>query len=151
MIVLLFSTNENLIGSVGASVRKTGSLNPLPTRTVSTPIEISLMSADNTAAKNDVHKFGDSIRRGLSCAIHFSCELATKSKRCLVMDLSLLELICCPVTHQNLRLADEAELVSASARASRPITEGLVREDGNMLYPISDGIPLLVPEEGIPL
>ena len=44
----------------------------------------------------------------------------------------------------------EAELVSASASASRTISEGLVSEDGNMLYPISDGIPLLVPEEGIP-
>jgi uncharacterized protein YbaR (Trm112 family) len=88
---------------------------------------------------------------GLSWAIHFSCELATKSKRYRVMDPSLLELICCPVTHQSLRLADEAELVSASASASRPIAEGLVSEDGNVLYPISDGIPLLVPEEGIPL
>jgi uncharacterized protein YbaR (Trm112 family) len=28
---------------------------------------------------------------------------------------------------------------------------GLVREDGKVIYPISDGIPLLVPEEGIPL
>ena len=89
--------------------------------------------------------------RRLSWAIHFSCELATKSKRYLVMDPCLLELICCPITRQSLRLADEAELVSASASASRSITAGLVREDGNMLYPISDGIPLLVPEEGIPL
>ena len=31
------------------------------------------------------------------------------------------------------------------------ISEGLIREDGKVLYPISDGIPLLVPEEGISL
>ncbi|HEY5704915.1 MAG TPA: hypothetical protein VIS96_05010 [Terrimicrobiaceae bacterium] len=32
-----------------------------------------------------------------------------------------------------------------------PLLAGLVREDGKVIYPISDGIPLLVPEEGIPL
>ena len=64
---------------------------------------------------------------------------------------NLLEILCCPVTHQALRVADEASLIDASAKASRPISEGLIREDGRMLYPISDGIPLLVPEEGIPL
>jgi uncharacterized protein YbaR (Trm112 family) len=67
------------------------------------------------------------------------------------VDDELLEILCCPVTHQILRIADEAELSRASAKASRIISEGLVREDGKILYPISDGIPLLVPEEGIPL
>ena len=67
------------------------------------------------------------------------------------MDDELLEILCCPVTHQTLRIADQAALISASAKASRPISEGLVREDGKVLYPISNGIPLLVPEEGIPL
>jgi uncharacterized protein YbaR (Trm112 family) len=67
------------------------------------------------------------------------------------VDRQLLEILCCPVTHQALRIAGEAELMSASAKASRPISEGLIREDGRVLYPISDGIPLLVPEEGIPL
>jgi uncharacterized protein YbaR (Trm112 family) len=67
------------------------------------------------------------------------------------VDRQLLGILCCPVTHQALRIAGEAELIKARARASRPIAEGLVREDGKILYPISDGIPLLVPEEGIPL
>jgi uncharacterized protein YbaR (Trm112 family) len=67
------------------------------------------------------------------------------------VDDELLEILCCPVTHQTLRIADEAELKRASATASRMISEGLVREDGKTLYPIRDGIPLLVPEEGIPL
>ena len=65
------------------------------------------------------------------------------------MDDELLEILCCPVTHQTLRIADQAALISASAKASRLISEGLVREDGKVLYPISNGIPLLVPEEGI--
>jgi uncharacterized protein YbaR (Trm112 family) len=67
------------------------------------------------------------------------------------MDVALLELICCPLTHQGLRMANKAELILACAKTSREISEGLIREDGRMLYPISDGIPLLVPEEGIPL
>ena len=67
------------------------------------------------------------------------------------MDDDLLQILCCPITHQALRIADQAALSDASAKASRPITEGLLREDGKMLYPISNGIPLLVPEEGIAL
>ncbi len=67
------------------------------------------------------------------------------------VDKELLEILCCPLTHQALRIADEAALVRATAKASRLISEGLIREDGKILYPISDGIPLLVPEEGIPL
>jgi uncharacterized protein YbaR (Trm112 family) len=67
------------------------------------------------------------------------------------VDDELLEVLCCPVTHQTLRIADQAALMSASAKASRLISEGLIREDGKILYPLSNGIPLLVPEEGIPL
>jgi uncharacterized protein YbaR (Trm112 family) len=67
------------------------------------------------------------------------------------VDKELLEILCCPLTHQALRVADEATLVRATVKASRLISEGLIREDGMILYPITDGIPLLVPEEGIPL
>ena len=68
------------------------------------------------------------------------------------MDEELLEILCCPLTRQPLRLADEKALAKASANwGFRPILEGLIREDGRMLYPISNGIPLLTPEEGIPL
>jgi uncharacterized protein YbaR (Trm112 family) len=67
------------------------------------------------------------------------------------VDDNLLQILCCPVTHQALRIADPVVLTDASAKAFRLIAEGLIREDGKMLYPISNGIPLLVPEEGIPL
>jgi uncharacterized protein YbaR (Trm112 family) len=67
------------------------------------------------------------------------------------VDDDMLRILCCPVTHQALRIADKAALSDASAKVSRPIAEGLIREDGRMLYPISNGIPLLIPEEGIPL
>ena len=67
------------------------------------------------------------------------------------MDEELLQILCCPLTRQPLRLADRKALSEASARVAKPILEGLIREDGRMFYPISNGIPLLTPEEGIPL
>jgi uncharacterized protein len=67
------------------------------------------------------------------------------------LDEELLQILCCPLTRQPLHLADKNILRDASAKVARPILEGLVREDGRMLYPISNGIPLLTPEEGIPL
>ncbi len=80
------------------------------------------------------------------------------------VDPLLLEILVCPETKQPVRLA-EAELVGrlnkAQARgellnrAGRPLAEpmeaGLVREDGAFLYPVIDGIPVMLIEEGIPL
>jgi uncharacterized protein YbaR (Trm112 family) len=61
------------------------------------------------------------------------------------MDARLLDLLCCPETHQPLRPATAGELAGIKAEAA------LVREDGRAAYPIRDGIPLLVVEEQIPL
>jgi len=65
------------------------------------------------------------------------------------LDPDLLAILCCPVTHQSLHPANAEELGRASAPLDEPLTEGLVREDGQVLYPIRKGIPLLVPEEGL--
>jgi uncharacterized protein YbaR (Trm112 family) len=78
------------------------------------------------------------------------------------MDASLLELICCPQTHQALTPLTPDKLAEVNRRISlgeintvngivvrTPLPAGLVREDGSVIYPISNGIPLLVPEEGI--
>ena len=67
------------------------------------------------------------------------------------MDEELLEILCCPLTRQPLRLADTDALNKASAKVGRPVVEGLLRQDGSMLYPIRNGIPLLTPEDGIRL
>ena len=72
----------------------------------------------------------------------------------------LLDLLCCPETHQPLRVATPAELALANREGvlnragwvgNRPMTDGLVREDGSILYPVWDEIPCLLIEEGIPL
>lgn len=67
------------------------------------------------------------------------------------VDKSLLEILCCPVTRQPLRLADMDTLRRASTKTAAPLAEGLLREDGQVLYPVKNGIPLLIPEEGLSL
>lgn len=56
-----------------------------------------------------------------------------------------LPLFRCPHTHQPLRWAQGEDL----ARHGRPAAEkALVCEDGSRFYPIDDGIPVLLPQEG---
>jgi uncharacterized protein YbaR (Trm112 family) len=76
----------------------------------------------------------------------------------------LLEILVCPETKQPVALA-RAEVLERLRReveggrlrnrggqaVTQPITEGLVREDGKVLYPIDDGIPVMLIEESIEL
>lgn len=61
------------------------------------------------------------------------------------MEAALLEILRCPETRQRLRPATPEECRKAG------VGEGLVREDGSALYPITDGIPCLVKEALRPL
>jgi uncharacterized protein YbaR (Trm112 family) len=76
----------------------------------------------------------------------------------------LLEILRCPETHQELRLADPVLIdrlnarIAAGAmrnRAGQPLTEplqgGLVRADGKFLYPIRRDLPVMLVEEALPL
>lgn len=80
------------------------------------------------------------------------------------MSPSLLEILCCPETHQPLRKAETdvvAKLnqqVSAGTlknRAGKQVTaaldSGLIREDGKVLYPVRNDIPVMLVGEAIPL
>jgi len=81
-----------------------------------------------------------------------------------MIDPGLLEILVCPENHMPLRLADDA-LVSRLNRAigekrlknkagqpvESPMEGGLIREDRAILYPIVEGIPVLLTSEAIPL
>lgn len=81
-----------------------------------------------------------------------------------MIDPGLLSILCCPETHQALteaepRVVDELNRRIAGGalknRAGKPVGEkldgGLLRQDGRMLYPIRNRIPILLQEEGIPV
>ena len=80
------------------------------------------------------------------------------------MDEKLLEILCCPETHQPLSEAgyelvdDLNKRIQAGTLVDRvdekiidPIDGGLIREDGNILFPIRGGIPVMLIDQGIPL
>ncbi len=81
-----------------------------------------------------------------------------------LIDPALIEILRCPENRTRLHLADEAlvsrinEGIAGGAVKNKlgqpltaPIEGGLVREDRAVLYPITDGIPVLLVDEGIPL
>ncbi len=81
-----------------------------------------------------------------------------------MIDPDLLKIMCCPETHQELRVAEPPVIdqlnrqIAAGAlknRAGQPVQErieaGLVRADGKFLYPIRRNIPIMLVDEGIPL
>ena len=81
-----------------------------------------------------------------------------------MIDPELLKILCCPETHQEVRLAEAAiidklnEQIAAGTlgnRVGQPVQEkiegGLIRADGRYLYPIRRNIPVMLVDEGIPL
>jgi uncharacterized protein YbaR (Trm112 family) len=81
-----------------------------------------------------------------------------------MVDQELLDILVCPETKQPVRLADEALLSrvneaiasgSMKTRGGQPVSEavseGLVREDGKILYPVRDDIPVMLIDESLPL
>ena len=78
------------------------------------------------------------------------------------MDKKLLSILCCPVTHRDLYPArgDVLERLNAAIADGRisnrdgvllrePLDEALTTEDGKIIYPVQDGIPVLLEGESI--
>jgi uncharacterized protein YbaR (Trm112 family) len=79
-----------------------------------------------------------------------------------LIDPELLAILACPETHQPLAIADAKLLAAVNARITAgecdnvggtkveaALEGGLVREDGTIVYPIRDEIPVLLVDEGI--
>ncbi|MCH1569947.1 MAG: hypothetical protein L7S64_01280 [Longimicrobiales bacterium] len=81
-----------------------------------------------------------------------------------MIDHNLLDILVCPETKQALRVADAALLetlnssITAGSITNRggeavtvAVNEALIREDGDVLYPVRDDIPIMLIDESIPL
>ncbi len=80
------------------------------------------------------------------------------------VDAELLEILVCPETKQPVALASADVLAKVNAeieagrlrnrgggKVSEAVQEGLLREDGRILYIVDDGIPVMLVEESIEL
>jgi uncharacterized protein YbaR (Trm112 family) len=76
----------------------------------------------------------------------------------------LLEILVCPETMQTLKVADAETLLRVNQavkdgvlenqggdRVRDQLEEGLVREDGKVLYPVREDIPVMLLDEAIRL
>jgi uncharacterized protein YbaR (Trm112 family) len=79
-----------------------------------------------------------------------------------VIKPELLALLACPQTGQSLSIADAAVLGAVNGKiaaggvknvggadVTEQLTEALAREDGQVIYPVRDDIPMLLIDEGI--
>jgi uncharacterized protein YbaR (Trm112 family) len=81
-----------------------------------------------------------------------------------MIDADFLKILCCPESRQPLALAEGTLVTKLNAdiaadslknRAGKPVTRScdgaLLRKDGQFAYLICSGIPILLPDEAIPV
>ena len=78
------------------------------------------------------------------------------------MDKRLLTILRCPVSHKGLAVLKKDRLAQVNAaiaagnivthdgsKLAEPLDEALVTDDGKLIYPVADGIPVLLEDESI--
>ena len=78
------------------------------------------------------------------------------------MDKRLLDILCCPVSKTPVRPLNASELTAlnqaidggqvlnvAGSMVESRVAEGLITVDRKVIYRVEDGIPVMLPEEGI--
>ncbi len=75
---------------------------------------------------------------------------------------SLLDILCCPVSHEPLRVLEKSRIRKLNQQIEKgellhvddtpveqAIDEALISRDGKVVYIVDKGIPILLPERGI--
>jgi len=78
------------------------------------------------------------------------------------VDGKLLEILCCPVSKTPLTVLGQQKLDKLNDainkgealyvggdKVTEALQEGLITEDGKVIYPVQDNIPILLEEKGI--
>jgi len=79
-----------------------------------------------------------------------------------MFDSTLLKILCCPETHQDIRVAEDALVAKLNRHitagtfrnrsgqlVNEPMDAGLIRADGKLLYPVRQNIPVMLIAEAI--
>ena len=95
-----------------------------------------------------------------ACLIQYF--LAYKLDQKMPVDGKLLEILCCPVSKTpltvlgrqkldklNMAIESGDALYVGGDKVTDKMQEGLITEDGKVIYPVQDNIPILLEEKGI--